>query len=768
MDEIHYSEFAGRDFDPKEVVQRYRKRIPLPQLQKSLRAHHAATRQELVELINEKYADFVSLSSRMTGVERALKPLRAPLEESCELTKSLHGKLGGLLSEAEETHKALAKIEARREALTLYIENKKLLEKAKASAGQRWGNPQESDDFSREYVAQENIARDLRKIRLNLNRSSSSSSSAPAKAEEGPQASPECEALLQEASAFEADFSKRLEERLRNLVSAASRSWQASDSQPDATPGPPPRSELLAIAHVCRALSTVGRSSAVEGIFSELFVKSTLKEAAAACVEAAEEAKRKAMSGIGTGKMAGAGAIELGVFFQIVQERLVADDAPLLWLARRLRGEGGASDGDDAALLAVPSLSLVAQAVVLPTLSHVRDLWPNVFMPAFPDIFAANYAHFNCFLKTAEAAMLPAEQDKLRQSTALLDFQKRWKVQVYCSLRAKEAGQCLDVAASKGLPTAEAAGQMFAAGGQNYGIEVSAEFVRILEMMWSDRWYISSLYPKMAQLSMELIAKYGKIMAGYVDKLATAGSSGWDAGASPPTWSASSLPVALARIAADLLQVVSQLKGSSSGIAKLFLGRLPTPSGRPEEITRALLKEAALGLQPVVDSLEEAMRKHVVSAMVPQFAAIRGIPAFYRMLNKPIPTKASPYVESALRPLQAFHEISVAATSDEFAVGGWLRGIVDAATAEFASQATQLIASTRQQEASLRRLSGRGAGGEADISDLDKIHLQLCLDVEIFSSSASGLCSSAATADGLAKLAEVIAPIRAALPEGCR
>jgi hypothetical protein len=32
--------------------------------------------------INEKYADFVSLSSRMQGVERALKPLRAPLEDS--------------------------------------------------------------------------------------------------------------------------------------------------------------------------------------------------------------------------------------------------------------------------------------------------------------------------------------------------------------------------------------------------------------------------------------------------------------------------------------------------------------------------------------------------------------------------------------------------------------------------------------------------------------------------------------------------------------
>ncbi|CAJ1348535.1 unnamed protein product, partial [Effrenium voratum] len=102
MDEIQYSEFENPSFDAKELVQRYRKRIPLPHLQKILRGHHAATRQELIELINEKYADFVSLSSRMQGVERALKPLRAPLEESSELTKGLHTKLGGLLQKAEE------------------------------------------------------------------------------------------------------------------------------------------------------------------------------------------------------------------------------------------------------------------------------------------------------------------------------------------------------------------------------------------------------------------------------------------------------------------------------------------------------------------------------------------------------------------------------------------------------------------------------------------------------------------------------------------
>jgi len=73
--EIPAFEFDGRTFDAREVVQRYRKRWPLKELQQGLSKHHEDTRKELVELINEKYADFVSLSSRMQGVERALKPL---------------------------------------------------------------------------------------------------------------------------------------------------------------------------------------------------------------------------------------------------------------------------------------------------------------------------------------------------------------------------------------------------------------------------------------------------------------------------------------------------------------------------------------------------------------------------------------------------------------------------------------------------------------------------------------------------------------------
>ncbi|CAE8601806.1 unnamed protein product, partial [Polarella glacialis] len=784
MDEIHYSEFDGRDFDPKEFVQRYRKRIPLPQLQKSLQAHHAATRQELVELINEKYADFVSLSSRMQGVERALKPLRAPLEESCELTKSLHSKLDLLLSKAEETHLALARIRARRDALNTYIENAKLFEKAKASASQRWGNPQESEDFLKEHVAQENVARDLRRIRLNLGCVSRSSDPADASAVANEvEESPECQALLAEAANFQEVFALRLQERLRGLIAATRRSWEDPAAVPAtgsessvAAGGPPPRSELLALAHISRALCTVGHAATVEAIFSDVFVKPVLKDATTACNSASEEAKRQAMAhtgGDGGAKVVGAGAVDLGVFFHSTRVALLAEDAPLLWLSRRLQGDSGSgSEGDDDTLLAVPSLRLVAKAVVFPILKHVQEVWPNVFMPAFPDIFATNYTHYTEFVQAAEAFIPPAERDGLRRHAFLGDFQRRWKTQVYCSLRAKEATQRLEMTSKRLMgPSAEvttSSGSIkrHPAGGHEYWMEVSAEMVRTVETAWSNQWYLNSLYPKMAQLSLELLARYHRIMQGLAESLSATGPSGWDAAASPPSWAPSSIPVHLSRAASDMLQVLSALEINTEPaghLAQLFLGRLPgggTPGSKPVLLTKALLQEAAEGLRPALRAVEAAMLTHVVAAMVPQFAAIRGIPAFYRMLNKPVPTKASPYVDSALRPLQAFREVAHGAGLAPAAVGCWLQEVVDGAAADFCVQATQLLDSTHQQEASLRRLAGRSVSGEAQVSDLDKIHIQLCLDVDTFSSAVSALGASAASATGLMKLAEVVLPVR--------
>ncbi|CAE7899109.1 unnamed protein product, partial [Symbiodinium sp. KB8] len=231
--------------------------------------------------------------------------------------------------------------------------------------------------------------------------------------------------------------------------------------------------------------------------------------------------------------------------------------------------------------------------------------------------------------------MAPEEMEALRRDPALGEFQRKWKTQVYCSLRAKEANQRLDAAArlSAGEP-----GRLREAHGRQYWFETSSELLQTLHLVWGD-WYLSCLYPKMARLALELVARYGKAMASLADGSGSSEGAGWDAGASPPAWSPTSLPAQLTRAAADVLKVSEDLSASPSPglVAKLFLDRLPaaTDGQKPTELACALLADASEGLSPTLAALKEVVLKQVIAAILPQFAAIRGIPAFYRMLNKP-------------------------------------------------------------------------------------------------------------------------------------
>lgn len=61
------------------------------------------------------------------------------------------------------------------------------------------------------------------------------------------------------------------------------------------------------------------------------------------------------------------------------------------------------------------------------TFQRSPQVWPNVFMPAFPDTFAANYRHFSSFLRQAEEVMEVSEAGELQRK--LVDFQRKWKTQ---------------------------------------------------------------------------------------------------------------------------------------------------------------------------------------------------------------------------------------------------------------------------------------------------------------------------------------------------
>lgn len=218
------------------------------------------------------------------------------------------------------------------------------------------------------------------------------------------------------------------------------------------------------------------------------------------------------------------------------------------------------------------------------------------------------------------------------------------------------------------------------------------------------------MYPKMVQLSLELLARYSRTIAKFAGEgagggasetgAASAVASAWDATAG--VWRPSSLIARLARAGADVQEVIKAIhcgeeaSPSDGASARLVVERAPGGvGGHPASLARALLREAAKELQSIIGLLGDAGRKQVTAAVVPQFGAIRGIPAFYRMLNKPLPTKASPYVESALKPIRALHDVASQNALPEADCKDWVRKAADDAGVEFAAQASSASCAER-------------------------------------------------------------------------
>lgn len=165
----------------------------------------------------------------------------------------------------------------------------------------------------------------------------------------------------------------------------------------------------------------------------------------------------------------------------------------------------------------------------------------------------------------------------------------------YSSLRAKEATQALETAGAK---AAIADGKQYTAGTCSFWLEVSAEMLKLIQTVWSDKWYLDVVYSKMLQLSLELLARYGKIVETLASNAEAAGNDkAWDATAAAPAWATGSLPARLSRAAADVCLVLDELSWlCGGGIADLVVSKAPDGSnGRPAEIARSLLQEADTG-----------------------------------------------------------------------------------------------------------------------------------------------------------------------------
>ena len=134
------------------------------------------------------------------------------------------------------------------------------------------------------------------------------------------------------------------------------------------------------------------------------------------------------------------------------------------------------------------------------------------------------------------------------------------------------------------------------------------------------------------------------------------------------------------------------------------------------------------------------------------------------MTNRPAPTAPSAYVETILAPVKIFISRYGSATAaisprgpSANSAAGWDSELVEDITAAFLLNVNSVMDTARQMDSALaRRTKATGTGAAGVVSDSDKIHIQLALDVRAYEAAISALGVEVALIPSLSALKEAV------------
>ncbi|KAJ3097926.1 Conserved oligomeric Golgi complex subunit 2 [Phlyctochytrium planicorne] len=121
-------EFADDDFSAETYLSN-RLSIPIPRLKTDLAAKLSSLKNELVELINRDYADFISLSTNLVGADKMIGEINRPLTRIKANVTDVRSYLEDLMGALKEKLELRAEIREKKTYLQLYLNISESVEK---------------------------------------------------------------------------------------------------------------------------------------------------------------------------------------------------------------------------------------------------------------------------------------------------------------------------------------------------------------------------------------------------------------------------------------------------------------------------------------------------------------------------------------------------------------------------------------------------------------------------------------------------------------
>ncbi|KAJ6664626.1 hypothetical protein lerEdw1_006199 [Lerista edwardsae] len=683
-------EFMKPDFDVDHFVSECRKRVQLEELRDDLELYYKLLKTAMVELINKDYADFVNLSTNLVGMDKALNQLSVPLGQLREEVMSLKSCVSEGICAIDERVAKQEDIRKKKMCVLRLIQVIKSVEKIEKILQSQNSKDTPSLEASSPLLTGqilERIATEFNQLQFHAVQSKGMP-------------------LLDKLRPRIAGITAMLQQSLEGLLLEGLRT-----------------SNVDIIRHCLRTYATIDKTRDAEALVGQVLVKPYVEEVIV------EQYVQSHPNGL-----------------QTMYNKLL-EFVPLhCRLLREVTGGGISSEKGNT----VPGYDFLVNSVWPQIVHNIEEKLPSLFNPGNPDAFHEKYTISMDFVRKFERQCgSQASVKRLRLHPSYHSFNEKWNLPVYFQIRFREIAGALEAALSSDLEEAPA--------GSPYCLLATHMAWTCLQKCWSDQMFLPLLTDRLWKLSLQIIARYSFFISELLlrpvsneitkDNKKPLLNSGKESSVNPSSIEDKgncSLPEAqplpsistaqLVLIAADLDKLQSWLPELLE-IIKLKLEtigfkNIACISGALEDS-----KDSLLGCWPTLNS------KIIQDLSDSCFSCLKSaleVPRLYRRTNKEVPTKALPYVDSALK---TFYQLKneYKDTLKPAVIEQWFEGALCKSTQKYFETISDILNSVKKMEESLKRLkqarksvTANSASPNVGMSDDNKIRLQLALDVEHF------------------------------------
>lgn len=697
--------FAQDGFQVATFLEDCRTRSPMETIHQDLKAFQTVLENQLISIINEDYAEFLQLSSKLKGVDEAVSSVRSPLlailnrvDQVDQVIQNLNKRIHGAIQHDAELQKARKDLE-----LSIRISEKLLLLEQLLEISSF-----EGDDEELLYTGADTADDD--------NDDDGFDNFEAVKQAEREQSMDEGCATLERATQMllrlDLDFLEgvdilsvqREEKRLAVVEETLLRRLEtefATEVFPDTFYNRDHAINASTLSYLLRSYVLLQKSSIPEDMIARLLVQPF----------AEESITRGKLDGRVRGSCEG-----LQQVYDDILEFVSTKFGAILELPV-CQGE------------AKVSVDLLGNAIWTPLYDVLSTKHAVIFKSSDADRFHHNYSISMKFIeKMEEFCGSEAMRQRFRSHESVVEFKEKWNMDVYFQLRFNQLAAVVEKAFDEKKPATQETPRV---GAGQLVFPSSRRTWEVMNLCWDESVFLGPLLPEFTKLCVQLLVHYAATWRKPVSEAVTQMQ-----GQPKPNFGL--VHLACLESEDDVHYAGNDFKILTDKIKTELFGvvvkRVVHLVENPQEFVEDLFDETLGALSELEKSCWAAAASAIIEECKKVLPALRTVKGQYQMTNKPPPTTASSYVSNIVRPLEEFLDRwGFHFEGDE--KQDMVVSVLDPVCEQYHSIASEILKSAQELEDSLKsrkmqRNASLGGGAGDGMSDTRKMRIQLRLDLD--------------------------------------